>query len=282
MGMHGNAEGAAFLDRIVERRRIAVEESKLSTPATDLKARIADREPTRGFRDAVASGGHVTVIAELKKASPSRGVIREDFRPVQLARCFEENGAAAVSVLTEPDFFLGRDKFLTEVHGAVGLPVLRKDFVFDPYQIYEARALGADAVLLITRIIAKGLLEELIGIAHAVGLDPLTEVHSEEELGAALSAGTDLIGINNRDLETFITDLTTSIRLGALVPGHIPTVAMSGIRGPEDIERLGEAGVRSVLIGEALMRIADVGDIGRTLSGLIGKKIRPEGGRWQR
>jgi indole-3-glycerol phosphate synthase len=270
MKSRAGTERWGILDLIVETRRRSIEEARRAVPLSDLIARAADCDETRGFRDAVASRERVSVIGELKKASPSAGVIREEFQPAGLARTFEKNGAAAVSVLTETDFFLGRPEYIGEVREAVGLPILRKDFIIDPYQVWEARVLGADAVLLIARILEPGPLTELLGTARGVGLDCLTEVHDERDLRTALGAGADLIGINNRDLKTFATDLAVSMRLARLVPDGVPVAALSGIRSREDIERLTGGGIYSFLIGETLMRIADTGEMGRTLRTLVG------------
>jgi indole-3-glycerol phosphate synthase len=260
---------ATFLHRIVENRRQLLDRDMRTVPLSELIGRADEFGPPRGFRSAVTPDpDKVAVIAELKKASPSRGVIRQDFAAVELARCLAHNGAAALSVLTEPDFFLGDPASLGLVRREVGLPLLRKDFIVNPYQVHESRALGADALLLIVKIVDPGLLVDLMGTAREVGLDALVEVNTECELDTALSAGADLIGINNRNLETFDVDRDTAARLCPLIPDGITTVALSGIRSRDDIDDGVRAGIRSFLIGETLMRIPDIGDMGRQLRAL--------------
>ncbi|MBN2224278.1 MAG: indole-3-glycerol phosphate synthase TrpC [Deltaproteobacteria bacterium] len=262
-------DSTPILRRIVEARRRHIRDAKRLTTVRDLLSRIDDLEPPREFRAAVSPGKtDVAVVAELKKASPSRGVIRSDFRPAELARCLAQNGAAALSVLTEPDFFLGDPAYLEQVRTAVGLPLLRKDFIVDPYQVYESRVLGADALLLIVKIVQPGLLADLIGVARDLGMDALVEINTQHELETALSAGADTIGINNRNLETFGVDRDTAVRLSRHIPDEVTPVAMSGIRSRADIDECARAGIRSFLIGETLMRIPDIGDMGRTLGQL--------------
>jgi indole-3-glycerol phosphate synthase len=255
-----------ILGRIIERQHRRVRDTGRLVPTRELKSRIGDLGPPRGFRAAVSPGPtDVAVIAELKKGSPSRGVIRRDFSPVGLAHCLAQNGAAALSVLTEPDFFFGNPAYLGQVRAAVDLPLLRKDFIIDPYQVYESRVLGADALLLIVKIVDRELLIDLMGIARDAGLDALVEVNTEDELETALGAGADLIGINNRDLETLAVDRDTAVRLVPLIADDITTVALSGIRSRADIDDCVRAGIRSFLIGQTLMQIPDVGDMGRLL-----------------
>jgi len=262
-------ETVPVLRRIVEKRRQRVEDARRLFTERQLLGRIGDCERTRGFRAAVSpKTSDVAVIAELKKGSPSRGVIRADFAPVDLARCLAENGAAALSVLTEPDFFLGDPAYLGQVRSVVDLPLLRKDFVIDPYQVYESRALGADALLIIVKIVDRPLLVDLMGIARDVGLDALVEVNDEPELETALWAGADLIGINNRNLETLAVDRGTAVRLGRLIPDTVTAIAMSGIRSRDDIEDCLVAGIRSFLVGGSLMEIPDIVDMGRALRAL--------------
>jgi indole-3-glycerol phosphate synthase len=196
-------------------------------------------------------------ICEVKKASPSKGIITPDFPYLQIARDYESAGAAAISVLTEPEYFLGSDEYLREIAAAVGVPVLRKDFVVDEYQIYEAALLGARAVLLICALLETGVLRGYIKIAHSLGLSALVETHSAGEVRSALEAGARIIGINNRDLRTFTVDLGTTGKLRKLIPAGIITVSESGVSSPDDIKVLGDYGVDAVLVGEALMRSTD-------------------------
>jgi indole-3-glycerol phosphate synthase len=232
----------------------------------DLAARrSADR---RSFGQALRAGppGWVSVIAEIKRASPSRGALMDGrYSPVELARLYEESGARAISVVTERCYFLGDPDQLPAVREAVRLPVLRKDFVLHEYQVYETVALGADAVLLIAAVLEPARLEELHALARGMGLDVLVEVHREAELEVALRAGADLIGINNRDLRTFRTDLAVTERLAPLCPPGVTVVSESGVRGPEDVERLARAGVHAVLVGEALVTALQPGSVLRAL-----------------
>jgi indole-3-glycerol phosphate synthase len=199
----------------------------------------------------------IAFICEIKKASPSKGVIAEDFPYLDIAKDYEAAGAAAISVLTEPFYFQGDDRYLREIAGTVKIPLLRKDFTVDSYQIYEAKALGASAVLLICAILDKGTLSEYIKIAHGIGLSALVEAHDERETEMALSAGARIVGVNNRDLKTFRVDISLSGRLRKLVPEDVIFVAESGISTPEDINRLREAGADAALIGETFMRAPD-------------------------
>jgi indole-3-glycerol phosphate synthase len=224
--------------------------------------------PLRGFRRTLAAAPAPAVIAELKRRSPSRGEIRPDFDPVACARDFAAGGAAALSVLTDERFFGGRLQYLTAVRGAVALPLLRKDFLIDAYQVDEARVAGADAVLLIAAALAAPALCALLGRARALGLDVLVEVHDERELDAALAAGADLVGVNNRDLRTFVTDLAVTERLAPRVPATVLLVAESGIASPADVARLAGAGARAFLVGESLMREPEPGRALRRLRDL--------------
>jgi indole-3-glycerol phosphate synthase len=235
-----------------------------------MRALAASRdEPTRGFRDALARAPRPRVVAELKRRSPSRGEIRPDFDPVGCAKSYAEAGAAALSVLTDRRYFGGELGLLDAVRGEVAVPLLRKDFVLDPYQIDEARAHGADAVLLIVRALRGDELRTLRGRAVGLGLDALVEVHDEEDLERALEAGADLVGINNRDLASFETDLGVTERLAPRLAGRgVVVVAESGIFTHADVRRLEAAGADAVLVGEALMREPDVG---RALAELRGR-----------
>jgi indole-3-glycerol phosphate synthase len=257
-----------ILDEILvhKRQEVAAAKQRLSTDGMAERARDC-RETLRGFRQALAEGPGARVIAEIKRRSPSRGEIRADFDPVGCAKSYAEAGAAAISVLTDERFFGGRLEFLGAVRSAVDLPLLRKDFVIDPYQIDEARVSGADAVLLIVAALSREEIERLRQHADSLGLDALVEVHDEEELEIALAAGAELIGINNRDLRSFETDLAVTERLAPRVPGSALIVAESGIFSHEEIRRLEGVGVHAFLVGESLMREADVGLALRRLRG---------------
>lgn len=248
----------AILDEILARKRreVAAARRQVSERAV---AEAAERAgPVRGFRRALAQASGPAVIAEIKRRSPSKGEIRADFDPVACARAFAAGGATALSVLTDEHFFGGCLEHMGAARSAVALPVLRKDFVVDAYQIDEARAHGADAVLLIVAAIAPATLAQLLDRATSRGLDTLVEVHDEAELDVALGAGADLIGVNNRNLRTFATDLATTERLAPLVPDSVLLVAESGISGPEDLARMARVGARAFLVGESLMREPDV------------------------
>ena len=222
----------------------------------------------RGFAEALQQKG-ISFICEVKKASPSKGLIAKDFNSVQQAKEYEAAGAAAISCLTEPNYFLGSNEYLTQIAKNVSLPVLRKDFTVSPAQLYEAKIIGADAVLLITALLDAGELKEYLAITKILGLDALTEVHDEAELAAALNAGAEIIGVNNRNLRDFTVDLTTSIRLKKLVPPGITFVAESGIKTRSDVAQLEAAGADAVLIGETLMRS---GNVRATLAQLAGER----------
>lgn len=250
----------AILDQIVEKKRERLARSKHEEPLSLLEKRAKDALPSLDFSGALR-GSEVRLIAETKKASPSRGVLHENYDPVSLARTYAENGAAAVSVLTEVDHFQGSLAHLEAVKNSVreaGLPVLRKDFIFDPYQVVEARASGADAVLLIVAMLDTPQIKELLGVAQSLSMQALVEVHSEHELEMALEADAEIIGINHRDLKTFQTDITLSQRLRPLIPHGKVVVAESGINSREDVIRLKESRIDAVLVGEALVTASDV------------------------
>lgn len=257
-----------ILQKIVENKKDEIVRQKEILPLAELRQLLTDRTPTRDFAGAIR-GRDCAVIAEVKRSSPSQGRIREDFDPVAIARMYEENGASAVSVLTERKFFQGRAAYVPRIAKAVNLPILRKDFIVDPYQIVETRVLGGDALLFIARLLDAAKLLDFIGLASELGLAALVEVHDEEDLGKAVAAGARLVGINNRDLATFRTDLEVSIRLARRVPNGITVVSESGINGRRDIERLMESGIHAFLVGESLMREAD---IGKKLRELLGKE----------
>src|SRR5262245_64119556 len=240
-----------ILDDIIRARRVDVERAKREVPLTALRSQPHYAAPRRGFAAALRAR-HPALIAEVKKASPSKGVIRADFDPVAIARSYAGAGAAAISVLTEERFFQGHADHLAAVRQAVELPLLRKDFVFDAYQLAEARAWGADAALLIAAILDDGQLAALHGAATELGLDVLVEAHTAAETARAVAAGAALIGINNRDLRTFVTSLTTAERLRPLIPAGTVAVAESGIESAGDIARLRAAGYDAFLVGESL------------------------------
>ncbi|MFN8543050.1 MAG: indole-3-glycerol phosphate synthase TrpC [Candidatus Binatia bacterium] len=256
-----------ILDDILANKRDEVEARRRAQPRERLRDEPLYYQARRGFRAARASAAPPAVIAEIKRASPSRGVIRQDFDPPAHARSYAAAGATALSVLTDERFFQGALAHLVAVRAAVGLPCLRKDFVVDPWQIEEARAFGADAVLLIAAACDDVLGRELLAAAAAAGLDVLVEVHDERELEWALGAGASLVGVNNRDLRTFRTTLETTERLAPLVPPGVLLVAESGIRTRADVARMCAAGARALLVGEAFMAQPDPGAALRELLG---------------
>jgi indole-3-glycerol phosphate synthase len=265
----------SILDTILARTRADLAERKVRLPLQELRARCRDLPPARDFRAALQRGpgratrraGPLRVIAEVKKASPSRGVIRADFRPAAIASAYAAAGASAVSVLTDGPFFQGSLDDLAAVRRAVALPLLRKDFHLEPYQLFEARAAGADAVLLIVAALAPAALAELAGLAAELGLGALVEVHTAEELETALAAAAGIIGINNRDLKSFEVRLQTSLDLLPRVPVGVVLVSESGVLTAEDSRRLAAAGADAILVGEGLLRQPDVGAGLRTLMG---------------
>ena len=250
-----------ILDTIVARKK----EEVAALKARGLVAPELEIGPPRGFIRALTDFTGVAIIAEVKKASPSKGVIRPDFDPVAIARSYQTGGAQALSVLTDVDFFQGSLAYLPAVRAAVNLPVLRKDFIIDPLQIREARAYGADAILLIAAILETAQIQEYLSLASELGMDALVEVHDEAEVEKAVAAGSLLIGVNNRDLRDFSMDLNTTFRLQKLIPVEIPLVSESGIRDQHDIKRLAEHGVRAALVGETLMRAVDPAEALRAL-----------------
>ena len=256
-----------ILDDIVEKRREQLEREKENFPLEDMKEMaLNSRRVSLDFKAALKADG-ISIISEVKKASPSRGIISEDFRPTEQAKAYEEAGADAISCLTEEHFFKGADKYLADIRASVNLPILRKDFIFDEYQIYEAKVLGADAVLLIAAILSEEELIKLSRLAASLGLSCLTEVHNEEELQKVVRCKCDIIGINNRDLKTFHVDLNTTKRLAKLVPYDAVLVSESGMKNGNDIKEVKEYGADAVLIGETLMRS---GDIKNTINELRG------------
>jgi len=252
------------LEKILERKRAEVAELRRAPGERELAARAAGAGPTRGFARALRDGPAPRVIAEFKRASPSKGEIRPGADPIEIARAYERAGAAALSVLTDRDFFSGELDDLRRARAACELPVLRKDFTIDALQILEARAAGADAVLLIVAALPGAALGELLSRARATGLDALVEVHTEVEMERALASGAELIGINNRDLHSFRTDVAVTRALAPRAAGRV-VVSESGLDAPETLRSLAECGVHAFLVGEALMRAPDPGDALRRL-----------------
>ncbi|MEO8601622.1 MAG: indole-3-glycerol phosphate synthase TrpC [bacterium] len=247
-----------ILDDIVTARRQDVAAAKRTTPLAALRDAPLWQAPRRGFAAAL-TGQHPAVIAEVKKASPSKGVIRVDFDPVAIACRYAACGAAAISVLTEERYFQGHSRYLEAIRAAVDVPLLRKDFLFDAYQVAEARAWGADAVLLIVAMLDDARLSELLAAAGEAQLDALVEAHTAEEVDRAVAAGATLIGVNNRNLQTFVTTLATAEQLRSRMPSGITTVAESGIESAADVRQMAAAGYDAVLVGESLMRAPDPG-----------------------
>lgn len=250
---------ATILDRILATKRQEVARSKASVSEHEMRLRAADAPPPRNLATALATPGPIRLIAEVKKASPSKGVIRPDFDPVAIARLYEAHGAAALSVLTDEPYFQGRLEYLRQIRAVVSIPVLRKDFIVDPYQLFEARAAGADAVLLIAECLEGAALGELYALACQWGMTPLVEVYQPENLARVVDLGAAVIGINNRDLRTFEVDLGHTLRLRERVPADRILVSESGIRSRADALRLEAAGVHAMLVGESLMRQPDIG-----------------------
>jgi indole-3-glycerol phosphate synthase len=257
-----NGGSPDILRRIVARKLEEVEERSARVALTEVKRRAEAAAPPRGFaralRARIASGG-AAVISEIKKASPSKGILRADFSPADIARSYEQHGATCLSVLTDVDFFQGADIHLLEARSACGLPVLRKDFIVDAYQVYETRALGADCMLLIVAALDDKTLHELAALAHRVGLDVLVEVHDAEELARALTLDTPLVGVNNRNLRTFETLLDTTLRLLPMIPKDRVVITESGILVPQDVALMRGRGVNAFLVGEAFMKAQDPG-----------------------
>lgn len=252
-----------ILQKIVRRKEQTVAEKKRILPLAQLQQQIAAASPVRGFVAAIQkkiAAGKIAVIAEIKRASPSKGVIRENYRPAEIAVSYQKNGAAALSVLTEVDFFQGADEHLQQARAACALPVLRKDFIIDAWQVYESRCLGADCILLIAAVLAERQLHEFAALAAGLQLDVLVEVHDEKELEVALGLDTPFIGINNRCLKTFTTRLETTFELAAKIPGHKIVVTESGIHSAADIKLFRQRQVNAFLIGETLMRAVDPGE----------------------
>ncbi|WP_326974622.1 indole-3-glycerol phosphate synthase TrpC [Caproicibacter sp. BJN0012] len=249
-----------ILEEIAAKRRVQLAHEKDVAPLEAVKRRAEAAPAPKNFRAALR-GKHLSVVGEVKKASPSKGLIRPDFHPVEIARTYESAGADALSVLTEEAYFQGSSEYLKEIRRAVALPILRKDFILDPYQIYEARAIGADAILLIAALLDEQTLREYAGLAESLGLSCLMEAHDERELASILAAGGTVVGINNRDLKTFRVNLSTTVHLSKLVPEECTLVSESGITTRKDMETVRCAGADAVLIGETLMRSENVAEM---------------------
>lgn len=246
-----------MLDKIVAQKREEVEQRRKAVTIACLQERIARQKPSPDFA-LVLKSDHIRLIAEVKQTSPSRGMLRPNFNPIELAQIYSDCGAAAISVLTETNYFMGSIEHLAAINKVVQLPLLRKDFIFDPYQVYESRAYGADALLLIAAILSQRQLKELVSLSHSLGLRCLVEVHNEGEVERAVLSEAEIIGINNRDLNTFAVDINTTRRLRPLIPKEKIVVSESGIRSRSDMEKLRKWRVDAVLVGEALVTAGDV------------------------
>jgi indole-3-glycerol phosphate synthase len=260
-----------ILDRICADKRRHIAACKATCALSEMELLAANASKTRGFAAALhtaLASGIYGLIAEIKKASPSKGMIREDFEPASLARAYEEGGATCLSILTDTPYFQGRNEYLTAARGATRLPVLRKDFILDPYQVFEARAIGADCILIILAALNDTEAKELTTLAHDQGMDVLVEVHDEKELDRALMLESPLIGINNRNLKSLEVDVATTERLAPKIPDNRIRISESGLATPKDLERMASSDVRCFLIGEALMRQADVVAATRALIGV--------------
>ena len=251
-----------ILKKIVARKEQEIAEARQRVSLEALRERLEDKSPPRGFVASLKKNieaGRAGVIAEIKKASPSKGVLREDFRPADIARSYAEHGAACLSVLTDVDFFQGSPEYLKQARAACELPVIRKDFIVDPYQVYEARAMEADCILLIVACLNDEQLASLNSLAMELGMDVLIEVHDEEELVRALAVDNPMVGINNRNLRTFDVSLDTTLNMLKRIPGDRLVITESGILQPEDVELMRGHGVNGFLVGEAFMRADDPG-----------------------
>jgi len=248
-----------ILSRIIEDKRKVVDEAKKANPQLDLVKGIKSLSVKSSFKKNISRPHHINLIAEIKKASPSKGILRGDFNPVKIAITYQANGASAISVLTDERFFEGRLDYISKVRGNVSIPILRKDFFIDEYQIYETVASGAEAILLIPEILSMAEMTKFYNLATELGLDCLVEVHNEEDIEKALAIGASIIGINNRDLHTFKVDLGVTQRLIRLISQNKVIVSESGIKSYEDIMFLKSLGVNAVLIGEVFMEADDIG-----------------------
>lgn len=256
-----------FLKDIIRSKRQEIKQRKSARSLSDYKAKIQDLQASRGFQKALQQPAPVRLITEIKKASPSKGLLREQFDPLSIAKAYESNGAVALSVLTDEPFFQGSLKLLTEIQKVSRLPLLQKDFILDEFQLYEARVYGADAVLLITAVLELSQIIEYQALAGEIGLDALVEVHTHKEVEQALMAEARTIGINNRNLETFQTDLNVTFSLIKEIPDDLVVVSESAIGTRTEVERLLQAGVDAFLIGESLLKAKDIGQKMKELMG---------------
>jgi indole-3-glycerol phosphate synthase len=247
-----------ILSRIIEEKRKVIDEAKKVKPQADLMKEIKNMSVKSSFKKNISRPHHINLIAEIKKASPSKGILRGDFNPVKIAITYQANGASAISVLTDERFFEGRLEYIPKVRGNVSIPILRKDFFIDEYQIYETVASGAEAILLIPEILSMAQMSKFYNLATELGLDCLVEVHNEEDIEKTLAIGASIIGINNRDLHTFKVDLGVTQRLIRLIPQNKVIVSESGIKSYEDIMFLKSLGINAVLVGEAFMEADDI------------------------
>ena len=261
-----------ILDEIYKHKLSEVAENKRQVSIETLKEQCKKKQKARSFGAELKSNTNIRIIAEIKKASPSLGIIRKDFNPVEIARIYEAGGAAAISVLTDEKFFQGNLSYLTDVKKSVNLPILRKDFIIDAYQIFEARSAGADAILLIAALLSKEEMQRYLDLAGQLGMDCLVEVHTEAELKKVLQTNANIIGINNRDLATFKTDLGTTLRLRPMIPAEKIVVSESGIKSRADVVKLIKEGVGAILVGETLMKSDDISAKLRELLGLVNHK----------
>ncbi len=261
-----------ILDDIIKGKEEELKKSKLYFPVARLKEKIKEAYPPRDFRKAISASREIDdirIIAEVKRASPSKGLLRTPFFPMEIAKEYQLNGASAISVITEEKYFLGKLDFLVPIRLHLKLPVLRKDFIFDPYQVYESRAANADAILLIVSILGKEKLKDMLALSAELGMAALVEVHDEKELETAVEAGADIIGINNRDLKTFEVDIATTLRLAPMAPEDAILVSESGISSLDDVIALRKAGVDAMLVGETLLTDKNPGRKLKELRGLV-------------
>ena len=249
-----------ILNKIIQNKRVELDRAEKSRPLDFLKSELQNLEKTRGFYESISPDGSTKVIAEIKCASPSKGVFRSDFNPVEISKSYAKGGASAISVLTDSRFFKGSLNHLRDARASVQIPLLRKDFIIDPYQVYESRYYGADAILLIAAALDSTILKELLELAHSLEMDAIVEVHDEAELNKAVQADSRIIGINNRDLKTFDVSLDTSLKLARLIPKGKIIVSESGISSCDDIKRLRSEGINVFVIGETFMRAPEPGE----------------------
>jgi indole-3-glycerol phosphate synthase len=249
----------SILKKILATKKADLQRLQQAYPLADLERRVSDVPATRDLRAALTKTDQISIIAEIKKASPSAGMIRADFDPLTIAAIYEKHGASAISVLTEEKYFQGSMEYLKAIRRECGVPLLRKDFIFDPYQLVEARVNGADAVLLIAEVLEQPALVDLVEKAERLDMQALVEIHDDENLNRALDSGSRMIGINNRDLRTFETRLTHTLDLMPRIPAGYCVISESGIATRQDLSQLKKAGVQAVLVGETLMRADDIG-----------------------